>query len=245
MHEAQLYERNVFITLTYDNENLPENRSLDLTHFQKFMKRLRKKFGANIRFYHCGEYGDRYGRPHYHACIFNLDFPDKTIIRITPQGHKLYASKTLDDLWGFGLTRIGDVTFESAAYCARYIMKKITGDPAKEHYEYVSEDGEIFNRVPEYTTMSRRPGIGAAWLDKYYRDVYPSDEVIINGKRYRPPKAYDARFEIIDPDMLVRVKHGREVAGFRHRANNTPDRLKVREAVQRRKLERLKRNGVD
>jgi hypothetical protein len=74
VHEASLHEKNCFITLTYSPENLPKDGSLDVSHFQKFMKRFRKRFGPGIRFFHCGEYGESLSRPHYHACIFGFDF---------------------------------------------------------------------------------------------------------------------------------------------------------------------------
>ena len=157
VHEASLYDDNCFITLTYRDADLPADMSLNLKHFQKFMKRLRKRFGSGIRFYHCGEYGTLLGRPHYHACIFNFDFPDKKLFTIR-DGINLYTSQALDELWPYGFSTIGSVTFESAAYTARYIMKKINGDAAKDHYEYVNPStGEISLRKPEYTTMSRLP----------------------------------------------------------------------------------------
>ena len=187
-HEASLHENNCFITLTFNDDNLPSDKSLDVRHFQLFMKRLRKQFGSNIRYYHCGEYGEKFRRPHYHACIFNFDFPDKKIFKIS-NGHNLYTSVILSEIWPYGFSLIGDVTFQSAAYVARYIMKKVTGDLAKDHYEYIDPDtGEIINLKPEYTTMSRRPGLGKGWFEKYKSDVYPDDFVILNGKKMKPPK---------------------------------------------------------
>ena len=103
MHEASLYEDNCFITLTYDQDHLPHDRSLNKSHFQKFMKRLRKRFGGGIRFYHCGEYGERTRRPHYHACIFNFDFSDKKLFKIV-NNHRLYTSEQLEELWPFGFS---------------------------------------------------------------------------------------------------------------------------------------------
>ena len=83
IHEASLYENNCFLTLTYSDDCLPNGNDLIYRHFQLFMKRLRKRFGSNIRFYMCGEYGDLFGRPHYHACLFNFDAPDKVLYRRT------------------------------------------------------------------------------------------------------------------------------------------------------------------
>lgn len=130
VHEASQHERNCFVTLTYDDKHLPADRSLKLRHFQNFMKKLRKKYGAGIRFFHCGEYGEKFRRPHYHALIFNHDFDDK-ILWSKNRGSPLYISESLDSLWEFGFATIGDVTFESAAYVARYITKKVNGELAK------------------------------------------------------------------------------------------------------------------
>ena len=102
-----------FITLTYDDAHLPYNQSLSVRDFQLFMKRLRKEFGSGVRFFHCGEYGEKTGRPHYHAILFNCDFKDKKIHTVR-NGHRVYVSQQLNDIWGNGLTEIGSVTFESA-----------------------------------------------------------------------------------------------------------------------------------
>jgi len=237
-----MHEDNCFVTLTYSDEHLPGDRSLDLRHFQLFMKRLRKKHGAGIRFYHCGEYGESYGRPHYHACLFNHDFADKRLwkeINDVP----LYTSEDLSTIWGHGYCTLGSVTFQSAAYVARYIMKKITGTTAEDHYEYVDPDtGQIFDRKPEYTTMSRRPGIGRPWLDRFQSDVFPSDEVIINAHAVKPPKFYDRQYEISDPDGFADLRRRRKRAAIKHKDNNTSDRLKVREQVQEARLGLLPRN---
>ena len=184
-HEASLYQDNCFITLTYSDEHLPSDKSLHVEHFQKFMKRLRKRFGEGVRYYHCGEYGEKYMRPHYHACLFNFDFPDKKIWKEN-NGNRLYVSESLSELWPFGFVTIGDVTFESAAYVARYIMKKVNGDLAESHYERVDwETGEVYQLKPEYTTMSRRPGIGSNWFAKFKDDIFPQDYVVINGKKLK------------------------------------------------------------
>lgn len=242
VHEASLYENNSFITLTYADEFLPEDRSLKLRHFQLFMKRLRKKYGADIRFYHCGEYGEKYGRPHYHAIIFNHDFVDKSLWKVI-NGQRLYVSDDLARLWPFGHSSIGSVTFESAAYVARYIMKKINGDAADAHYKWIDpETGEVFQRAPEYTTMSRRPGIGSGWYSKFNSDVYPADFVVMNGKKMKPPKYYDGLYERDDRFAFDELKDARAINAATHLDNNTPDRLKVRHEVQLSRLKRLPRN---
>jgi len=242
VHEASLHEKNCFITLTYNDEFLPKNRSLCIDHFQKFMKRLRKKFGANIRFYHCGEYGSKYGRPHYHALLFNLDFSDKKLWKIVNE-QKLYTSKILEELWPFGFSTVGTATFESAAYVARYIMKKVNGTAADSHYERVDPDtGEVYRLKSEYTTMSRRPGIGKNWFEKFKKDVFPSDQVVLKGRAMRPPRYYDIQFEIDDEKAMSRIKTIRKKNSKKHIDNNTPERLNVRERVQLARLALLPRS---
>ncbi len=241
VHEAQMHSNNSFITLTYDDEHLPEWGSLVLRDWQLFVKRLRKK-SKPFRFYHCGEYGDQRGRPHYHAILFGLDFPDQ-VYEETKNGNKLYSSPTLSDAWqDQGICRVGAMTFQSAAYVARYCMKKINNDQAEEHYEVVNtETGETSQLKPEYSTMSRRPGIGSSWFAKYHSDIFPSDQCVINGKVTRPPKYYDSQYEISDPAALGNTKDRRRARARPHRANNTYERLRIRETIQEKRLQQLGR----
>lgn len=247
-HEASLYEQNCFITLTYSPENLPSDGSLRVRDFQLFLKRLRKRYGPKIRFFHCGEYGEQLGRPHYHACLLNFDFPDKYHFRNNGRSDQVYRSPSLEELWGMGHCEIGSVTFESAAYVARYVTKKITGPQAADHYTRVNpETGEIFSLKPEYTTMSRRPGIGQPWLEKFKSDVYPHDSVVIRGgTKIPPPRYYNNRYEVMHPEKYAEIKHKRLTKQWTNIVDklrdNTPERLKVKETVQLRTIETLKRN---
>lgn len=239
MHEASLYERNCFVTLTYNQDHLPLSGSLDLSHFQLFMKRLRKKFGAGIRFYHCGEYGENLGRPHYHALLFNHDFEDKKYFS-ERNGHKVYTSGLLSDLWNMGHSVIGDVTFDSAAYVARYCMKKVTGEKKEVWYGPLK---------PEYTTMSRRPGIGTGWYRKFRSDVYPHDRIFVNGGETRPPRFYDGLLEKEDPTLLSMIKSERSknekfVVIDNHGllvSDSSERRLLVKEKVKRAEISGLVR----
>lgn len=243
VHEASLYSHNSFITLTYNSSHLPLNNSLNKVEFPLFMKRLRKRFGPNIRYFHCGEYGERSGRPHYHACLFNFDFRDKVPYKRV-NGYTYYTSEVLSELWPQGFSTIGDLTFESAAYVARYVLKKITGPEALDHYtKYDRKSGEVISeRLPEYTTMSRRPGIGRPWLEKFLTDVYPEDFVVLRGKKLRPPKYYDAVHGAKLPFDHDDLKERRQINAARHADNNTSDRLFVREYIQLEKIKLLKRN---
>lgn len=244
MHEAQMHDQNCFITLTYDDEHLPSDGSINVKHWQDFAKRFRKTLGR-LRFYHCGEYGDRNGRPHYHAAIFGHDFrADRIFDKNSKTGFPLYTSEALANLWPAGQHWIGELTFESAAYIARYIMKKITGDQAGDRYgENINKaTGEVtLRRKPEYTTMSRRPGIGKAWITKFMSDVYPSDQVITNGKPCRPPKFYDREYEKINPQGWRKVRVRRELDAAKHEENNTYWRLEVRETVKKAQMQHFRR----
>jgi len=226
VHEAQLHKQNCFITLTYSNENLPKDGSLCLADWQKFAKRLRHKAGP-FRFFHCGEYGEVNLRPHYHACVFGLDFiADRGLWKDTGK-FPLFRSPLLDETWGLGFATVGAMSFKSAAYVARYVMKKVNGDLAAERYGRVDEEtGEVYFVRPEYVTMSRRPGIGSAWFEQFKADVYPSDEVVHEGKRYRPPRFYDCQLEADELDVY-KVKRRRAV--LKRGKELTPARLVVRE----------------
>lgn len=245
-----MHDQNCFITLTYDDENLPSDLSLHHSHFQKFMKRLRKRVNAKdeanhnkqILYYMCGEYGENFGRPHFHACLFNIDFSDKVPATRTGSGNIIYNSKLLESLWPYGFSSIGDLTFESAAYVARYVMKKITGDAADDHYRRVNpETGEIYWLTPEYAAMSNRRAIGSTWLEKYKTDVYPHDHVIINGFPAKPPRAYDKIYDKSDYLAFDDIKLKRELDRLKFSVDNTPERLAVREKLNDIKLQKLKR----
>lgn len=222
VHEASLYEQNCFITLTYDNAHLPKDGSLNVDDIQKFFKRLRKRFGAGIRFLQCGEYGSEFQRPHHHACIFNFDFPDKIPISCAG-GNMLYISESLSDLWPFGYHTIGALTYDTAAYVARYVTKKITGSIADDHYK---------GRKPEFITMSRRPGLAHDWYEKYKKDLYPKDFVTLNhGVKLKPAKYYDRMFDKEYPEAFEKLKEKRKNELELRALEYTEDRLKVKEQL--------------
>ncbi|AZL82672.1 replication initiator protein [Apis mellifera associated microvirus 1] len=232
IHEASLHKQSCFLTLTYRDECLPAHGKLVYRQFQLFMKRLRKfAHPHKVRFFMAGEYGDQLGRPHFHACIFGYDFADKTPIKKIADGY-LYSSVSLEKLWPFGFSSIGAVTFESAAYVARYCLKKVTGRAAKEHYEFVDQEtGEVDRYPAEFTRMSLKPGIGAGWFAKYGSEVFPSDEVIINGHPCKPPKYYDRLFKKVDPESFEFIVYQRELDALVRAPDNTLERLAVREQV--------------
>lgn len=242
-----MHEHSVFVTLTYDDDHVPYDSSLNYRHFQLFMKRVRKHFASRVRFYMCGEYGEMFSRPHFHACLFGVFFEDRQLYRQLPSGSNLWTSKSLEKLWPYGFSSIGDVTFESAAYVARYVMKKVTGPRAESHYEAVDPvSGEIFSRTPEFTRMSLKPGIGAPFFEKYKKEIYPQDEVVVRGMLMKPPKYYD-RLLASDADSYFAqldgvIAYERELRAAMLRFDNTPDRLRTREKVTRARLNFKKRS---
>lgn len=247
VHEAQMHEANAFITLTYNKENLPENRSIDKEVFKKFMKRLRRQierdFGIkNIRYFACGEYGTQRNRPHYHAIIFGCDFPDK-LLHSKRNGNLLFRSKCLEKSWKYGYSSVGHCTFESAAYVARYVMKKYNNqDEEKEFVRYSivdPENGEVFKLQKEFCLMSRKPGIGRTWLEKYKSDT-DKDFITVNGKKMSLPKYYDSLLEnVFNEDMEDRKSQRKRKI---NKEDNTPDRLRIKDNVKKVTIKQLKRS---
>lgn len=244
VHEASLYKRNCFVTLTFNDENLPYRNRLEGEHFVKFMKRLRKHAEPQpVRFYMGGEYGTLNDRPHFHAILFNWDWEDKVRFKETPSGETIYTSATLEKLWPWGYCSTAEMTFESAAYIARYCLQKRNGDEAEWHYKRFDELGE-YQLTPEFNQMSRKPGLGADWYKFYKSDVHTNDYVIINGKETNVPKFYDKILKRTDPEMMREFKEAREWNGYKQRLDNTPERLAVKEKVTLAKLDQLKRGKI-
>ena len=247
MHESQFHEDNAFITLTYNDENLPADGSLNHRHYQLFMKKLRKKIPRTIKFFMCGEYGDELKRPHYHAILFNHDFADKQLYKVE-NGNNIYQSETLAQTWSHGFCTTAAVTFESAAYVARYVTKKITGDLADKtlHYWNIDYDtGEAVPRKPEYAAMSRggRQGKGIAhnWYQKYGVETFSSDSVVINGREQKPPKYYTDQLKAENPALHHELKRKRLRHAQSNQADNTPRRLRDRETVRKAAISHLNR----
>lgn len=247
VHEASLYERNCFITLTYRPESLRADGSLCYRDFQLFMKRLRKRFpGDRIRFFMCGEYGEGKGRPHFHACLFNFDFVDKVLFS-SSKGIPLFTSAVLAKLWPDGYSTVGAVTYESAAYVARYLMAKVTGDQAEYYYTSLDEvTGELVPQVPEFCHMSLKPGIGAGWYEKFVSDVFPCGRLVFGGVETTPPVYYTRKFKKShgDSDAYAELVRSREVFAKSRAVDSTDERLGVREQVERARVSLLKRSVV-
>lgn len=211
--EAQLYKNNCFITLTYDNEHLPENRTLDKKDLRRFWDLLRKKEQGYegrewkgkteypIRYFSCGEYGPKTGRPHYHAGVFNWIPKDLKPYKQNQCGDMLYTSKSLKNIWGRGFVIIGLMTYESACYIARYTTKKLRNrnwdaieeEITKNSSEITSKEEKIkmrknilksmyCERLPEFTEASRKGGIGIDYWEKNKESILKNKGIYIKIK---------------------------------------------------------------
>lgn len=216
MAEASYYDHNVFLTLTYDNEHLPDPLPGSKIHplvkrdLQLFMKRLRKKLpDQKIRFFACGEYGspEKSFRPHYHLILFNCRLDDVNLLVKNEREFRYYTSKTISDCWKYGFHIITNVNWNTCAYVARYVVKKQTGVNSKIYEE--------LNYTPEFTLMSRKPGIGKQYFEDHAIDIYYDGSFLSTEEgahRIYPNKYYDNLFDVEYPDAAVVLKDEKKIA---------------------------------
>lgn len=213
MHELRMSsgQGNCFITLTYDDVHLPPRGTLVRRHPQLFLKRLRKAHGAGIRFFGCGEYGETYGRPHYHVILFNFSFSDGRFYKESKTGEPLYRSAELSRLWSDDVGVIGEcnygyVTEKSIKYVAGYVTKKVKGPRADAHYQ---------GRLPEFAMYSS--GLGKSWFYKYFAEVIKRDSMIVNSVEVSIPRYYNKLYvDMIDQNMQpARLVDTRKMAELR------------------------------
>lgn len=206
--EALSHSSSVFLTLTYDDDNLPQefvdpdtgelftDCTLSPDHHREFMYRLRTRFrrannGAQLRFYMVGEYGEKTQRPHYHYALFG--YPQCRDRGSYWLGKKFVPCscppcKFISEVWGKGHIFIGELNVESANYIAQYVTKKMTS----------KDDPRLFGRFPEFSRSSRNPGIAGYIVDniasqlKLYnkdgKDDLPT--VLLHGKHQLPLGRY-------------------------------------------------------
>lgn len=169
-HESLLHRQSCFVTLTYDEQHHRRADGLvSKSELQRWLKRLRKKLSPlKLRYIACGEYGEQSRRAHYHAILFGVDFRDARSVPITDT---LYTHPVLSETWPFGLVSIAPVSFASICYVCGYVLKKMADDDT-------------------FTLMSRRPGIGKEWLDKYFEDLQRTGTVVIEGREFAIPPRY-------------------------------------------------------
>lgn len=221
--EASLYDKNCMLTLTYNEDNLPDGQTLSIRDYQLFIKRLRKHLGTKrIRYFLCGEYGDKKGRPHFHVIVFNY-YPDDAYYFFTDKkGVKLYRSPTIEKLWTKGFSTVGEVTLDTAKYCALYLQK-------------APKDG----RLKPFQRMSLKPGIGAnAVLPEWLL----SDKIYLQGRYIKIPRYY---LELLSREGYVDLdKFKREMR------KSSPDLrdIDVQKAelkMRRKKFERIFKQSID
>jgi hypothetical protein len=218
------------------------------------MKRLRKLIApVKVRFFACGEYGEHNGRPHYHIILFGYGFPGKQVWRQTKSGHLQYRSDVLEKAWTFGHCEIGTVTKQSGGYVARYVIKKVGGELAADHYQRIHPlTGELCWVHPEFMCCSTNPGIGGHFIDKFARDAFPSGFLVQEGQKVALPKYYKRRVaaslekgaaSVTLSDMeKARRKSMKIRLTDEFQTNSQPERLAVREQCLELKVERLKRD---
>lgn len=215
MHEARMHEANCFLTLTYDDAHVPKDLSLRPADFTEFFKRLRERLRRNsasrIKYFMCGEYGGVLGRPHYHAIVFGYFPVDSAFFKKSKSGYNIYTSKELDADWQRGIVFVGDVSFKSACYVARYVMKKTDQEEVKPVLDVTT--GEIIQRVNEYARMSRKPGIGRSFVQKFGGDVYNHDRVVVEGSEIPVPRYYQNLLKESDPELFELNREKRVARG--------------------------------
>lgn len=238
MHEFKSCgEKGAFLTLTYNDEHLPPGGSFNEQDIVLFVKRFRKALAPRvIKTFGCAEYGDIEGRPHFHLLVFGFDFPDRYYWRGSSEhgsGFESYRSPMLDSLWRLGYSELGTLTFASCSYVARYTQKKCKKKP---------ENGLLPEKA---VCISRRPGIGSDYFDKYKDDFYSIDAVVleIDGKITKQgiPRYYDRLLEKYDPERYAEIKLDREQKRPQSEPDNTEERMAARKAVHQQTIKRLKR----
>jgi len=236
--ELRSWADSCFITLTYSPENLPPNSTLNPKHLADFWKRLRQQLARDarkaglsppmVRYFSCGEYGEKFVRPHYHAILFGWSPSDGVKIKETDFG-PLSSSAFLSDVWGLGYVSFGDVRYESCAYVASYVQAKLTGKDAEEAY---------IDRFAPFARMSTRPGLG---LEAVYSldSEFERDDIWLGGSRSSPlPRYFMETLKASNPPLYERlVKRRKDKANKPDSIlEQRPERLLVREQVLKAKL---------
>ncbi|WGL31288.1 replication initiator protein [Dipodfec virus UOA04_Rod_861] len=199
-HESFMHRDNCFLTLTYADKFLPEYGSLSKRHVQLFLKRLRKVLSPKTFRYFCvGEYGAESLRPHYHLILFGYIPDDLLPVGLSSSGVQQFTSPLIDKCWNMGLSTVAYFSREYCRYVAHYSLKKMT-----------SELNLPSGFEPEFRLMSRRPGIGRGFVEKYENDLYNYDCVVYdNGARASVPRYYDSVLSVSNPARFESVRRSR------------------------------------
>lgn len=230
--ELERWPISLFITLTYNDEHLPADRSLNKKDVQDFIKRVKKHANSSkenpIRQIYCGEYGTKTLRPHYHVILFNLDFEDAYHWRNGDKGEKIFRSPTLEKLWPFGSSEFGIAQPGAIAYLFKYVLKKKTRKEKEKPLELVI-DGEIHEVAHEFIEASRNPGIGAHMRES---QSIKKGYLSVQGVKTKLPKYYMNFLQIHDPKTFEKLKDAKfEV--MVNRPKETTLRKQQREETQK------------
>lgn len=265
-HEAQFHRhpdgssKTAFLTLTYDDDSVPRDLSVDIREWQLFAKRLRqhrwrqhrkqnpgtktaelKKTFQSFRFLAVGEYGGERLRPHYHALLFGEDFADDRVKLYDKHDQVYYQSATLAQLWPNGIHYLQEMHPATINYVCRYTIDKIDTrevDQITERVDFLT--GEVWHVNKPFATMSRRPGIGARWYEKWKHDVFPRDKVISQGREQPVPRYYSNKLKEENPELWEQISQERQKFTARQADQQTPERRLVRKKITKDKLRNFK-----
>lgn len=266
MHEASFHKDNVFLTLTYDDAHLPMANAYSLLDTKKtitsysktdpvtFVKDLRAwlsyhRPNTKILTFGCAEYGEKFGRPHFHLIIFGWKPEDLQFLRMSkndwsPKKWPVYKSELLKKLWPHGFHEIGTVTYESACYVARYVMKKFSGDQALLHYQPIPHTVPLLPERP--ICVSNKTGIGLSHIKKYTQEILNNDCVWIkkNGepRKLPVPRYYNAKLLEWFPDQYRVIQQKRIANALKPNLDLTKPRMKDRTALLEHRSNQLKRS---
>lgn len=187
--ELGYYDKACFITLTYDPEFYPSDGSLNKRDFQLFMKRVRKRFGSDLKFFACGEYGDTTMRCHFHAILFGVDF-QPWVFHHFERGRKIFTSPTLSDLWKLGFVTVDDVTVTDINYVTGYVRKKLYGDAALFYKD--------LGILPPFQLFSK--GLGQRYVDDNSNRLLQFNFFYQNGKKVPLPRYAQKKLGLRDVD---------------------------------------------
>lgn len=239
-----MHEQSCMLNLTYDDDHLPEHGQLWKDDLQRFFKRLRKNF--KFRYVASGEYGEKTRRPHFHIALFGVDFNhDRVLFGRAAGGDRTYISKSVSRHWTKGNHLIGTLNFESAAYIARYIMKKLKGPNVSPMPLATTADGEIILPNPEFMLMSK--GIGKGWFRDYFMsDVFPTGSIVTSqGSQAPVPRYYKNLLKEVGHDLALDMQFRQsaraEMDAERNMYENLPIRKLARKSVIDSRLNLSKR----
>lgn len=178
-HESHYWTHSFFLTLTYDNLHLPKNSSLSRPHITAFVRELKRNM--DIMIFGCGEYGGKFGRPHYHLILFS--------------NHDIH-SEEYQKHWSFGHIDVGECTPASIAYVCKYSVKKVLGPAA---HSYYADRGII----PEFGIFPKRPAMGRKWLEDNLQHIISNNFVYYNNSKRRIPRYYKKILAALKPEAAL------------------------------------------